>query len=71
MADEVALVPPVTAQAVKGTINATLDLQGQREAWRQHFMVHQFVSATETATGMMRARTEGGMDAVKREQRGG
>ena len=30
MADKVALVPPVTAQAVKDSINRTLDLQGKR-----------------------------------------
>ena len=71
MAEEVALVPPITAQAVKATINATLDRQGQLDSWRQHFAVHQFVSNTETATRMMAARTEGGMDAVKREQAGG
>jgi enoyl-CoA hydratase len=71
MADQVALVPPVTAAAVKETINATLDRQGQRDSWRYHFMVHQFVSNTDTARTMMQRRTEGGMDAVKREQRGG
>ena len=51
MAAEVALVPPVTARAVKGTINHTLDRQGQADSWQHHFMVHQFVSATDTATG--------------------
>ncbi len=70
MADEVALVPPITAEAVKATINATLDRQGQLDSWRHHFVVHQFVSNTETATGMMAARTKGGMAAVKREQAG-
>ena len=34
MAGKVALVPPVTAQAVKDSINRMLDLQGQRESWR-------------------------------------
>jgi enoyl-CoA hydratase len=70
MADQVALVPPVTAQAVKGSINATLDRQGQLDSWRHHFTVHQFVSNTDTALGRMAERTAGGMDAVKREQRG-
>jgi hypothetical protein len=68
MAAEVALVPPVTAAAVKGTINYTLDRAGQADSWRHHFMVHQFVSATDTATSMAARRSEGGMDAVKREQ---
>ncbi|MBV8950192.1 MAG: enoyl-CoA hydratase, partial [Actinobacteria bacterium] len=70
MADKVALVPPVTAQAVKDSINRMLDLQGQRESWRYHFMVHQFVSNTATALDAMQTRKQGGMDAVKAEQRG-
>jgi enoyl-CoA hydratase len=70
MADKVALVPPVTARAVKDTINHTLDLQGQRESWRYHFMVHQYVSNTETALSAATARKGGGMDRVKAEQRG-
>ncbi|HEX2563268.1 MAG TPA: enoyl-CoA hydratase [Acidimicrobiales bacterium] len=70
MADEVALVPPVTAQAVKASINAMVDRMGQRDSWRHHFMVHQFVSNTETALGLMGKRRAGGMDHVKREQAG-
>jgi enoyl-CoA hydratase len=70
MADKVALVPPVTAQAVKGSINRMLDLQGQRESWRYHFMVHQFVSNTATALNAAQAREKGGMDTVRAEQRG-
>ena len=70
MADEVALVPTVTAQAVKGSINAMVDRMGQRDSWRHHFMVHQFVSNTATALGLMAERTAGGMDHVKGEQAG-
>jgi enoyl-CoA hydratase len=75
MADKVALVPPVTAEAIKDTINHMVDLQGQRESWRYHFMVHQFVSNSATALGATEARKDavaegGGMDAVKREQSG-
>jgi enoyl-CoA hydratase/carnithine racemase len=70
MADKVALVPPVTAQAVKDSINRMLDIQGQRESWRYHFMVHQFVSNTATALTAAEAREKGGMDAVRAEQRG-
>jgi hypothetical protein len=33
-------------------------------------MVHQFVSNTETALGLMGKRRAGGMDHVKREQAG-
>ena len=68
MADKVALVPPVTAQAIKDSINRMVDLQGQRESWRYHFMVHQFVSNTQTALSATETRKAGGMDAVKREQ---
>ena len=70
MADEVALVPPVTAQAVKQSINAMVDGMGQRDSWRHHFMVHQFVSNTDTATALARERAAGGMAHVKGEQSG-
>ncbi|MCU1456479.1 MAG: enoyl-CoA hydratase [Actinomycetia bacterium] len=70
MAVQVALVPPVTAQAIKDTINNMVDLQGQRESWKYHFIMHQFVSNSATALGLMEARKAGGMDAVKAEQRG-
>lgn len=70
LADKVALVPPLTARAVKDTINHTLDLQGQRESWRYHFMVHQFVSNTEEALDRSEARKQGGMSAVRAEQAG-
>ncbi len=70
MADEVALVPAITAEAIKASVNHMLDAQGQRESWRHHFMLHQFVSNTPTALGRLADRKAGGMDAVKREQAG-
>lgn len=70
MAEEVALVPPLTAEMVKASINHMVDLMGQRESWRYHFMLHQFVSNTPTALARLEARRAGGMDAVKKEQRG-
>jgi enoyl-CoA hydratase len=69
MADAVALVPALTAEAVKASINHMVDLMGQRESWRHHFMLHQFVSNTPTALERAEARKQGGMDAVKAEQR--
>jgi len=69
MAEQVALVPPLTAEAVKSSINHMVDLMGQRESWRYHFVLHQFVSNTPTALERVEARKRGGMDAVKREQR--
>jgi enoyl-CoA hydratase len=68
MAEQVALVPPLTAETVKASINHMVDLQGQRESWRYHFMLHQFVSNTPTALAKVDARKAGGMDAVKKEQ---
>jgi enoyl-CoA hydratase len=68
MADKVALVPALTAEMVKASINHMVDLMGQRESWRYHFMLHQFVSNTPTALAKVDARRAGGMDAVKREQ---
>jgi enoyl-CoA hydratase len=70
MAAKVALVPPVTAQAVKASINATVDRMGQRDSWRHHFMVHQFVSNTDTALGLAAERSAGGMERVRQEQSG-
>ncbi|MCU1426818.1 MAG: Enoyl-CoA hydratase/isomerase [Actinomycetia bacterium] len=71
MADDVALVPPLTARAVKDSINHMVDLMGQRESWKYHFMLHQFVSNTPTALAKVDARKAGGMDAVKAEQQRG
>ena len=70
MAESVALVPAVTAEAIKASVNHMLDTQGQRESWRYHFMIHQFVSNTPTALDRLDDRRAGGMDAVKREQAG-
>jgi enoyl-CoA hydratase len=70
MAAKVALVPPLTAEMVKESINHMVDGMGQRESWRYHFMLHQFVSNTPTALAKVDARKTGGMDAVKREQSG-
>jgi len=70
MAGKVALVPALTAEMVKASINNMVDGMGQRESWRYHFMLHQFVSNTPTALAKVDARKAGGMDAVKREQSG-
>ena len=70
MANDVALVPPITAQAIKDTINHTVDTMGQRESWRYHFMVHQHVSNSDEALSRTKARQAGGMDAVRAEQAG-
>ena len=68
MAAKVALVPALTAEMVKASINHMVDGMGQRESWKYHFMLHQFVSNTPTALDKVESRKAGGMDAVKREQ---
>ena len=70
VAEQIALVPPITARAVKDTINATVDRMGQRDSWRYHFMVHQVVSNSEVALGLVEQRKAGGMARVKEEQQG-
>ncbi len=70
LAEQIALIPPLTAEAVKASINHMVDLMGQRESWRYHFMIHQFVSNTPTALERAEARKRGGMEAVKKEQQG-
>lgn len=56
IAEEVAMVPPITAQMVKRSINDAQDMAGQRMAWRNHFMIHQFTSSTDTALALVEER---------------
>jgi enoyl-CoA hydratase len=60
MADKVALVPPVTAERVKDSINHTTDLMGQRDSWKYHFMAHHFTHNTATAQEALGAREQKG-----------
>ncbi|HVA09022.1 MAG TPA: enoyl-CoA hydratase [Acidimicrobiales bacterium] len=60
LADRVALVPPVTAQTVKDTINHTATLMGKRDALKYHFMAHHWVHNTATALNALSARKEKG-----------
>jgi enoyl-CoA hydratase len=70
MAEEVARVPALPAEAIKRSINGMVDRMGQRDSWQLHFWLHQFVSNTPTALDRAAARARGGMDAVRREQAG-
>jgi enoyl-CoA hydratase/carnithine racemase len=56
LAEKVALVPPTTAQVVKGSINQMLDLQGQRDSFRYHFMAHHWMHNTSTALTALEQR---------------
>jgi enoyl-CoA hydratase len=58
LADKVALVPAQTSQIVKDSINHTADEMGQRDSWKYHFMVHQWMSGTDTALSALAARKQ-------------
>ena len=58
LADKVALVPPVTAQVVKASINNVGELQGKSQSWKYHFMAHHWTHNTATALNALEARKQ-------------
>ena len=60
LAERVALVPPVTAQLVKGSLNYAAGLMGKEASWRYHFMAHHFMHNTETARRALAEREQMG-----------
>ncbi|MHB8680684.1 MAG: enoyl-CoA hydratase [Acidimicrobiales bacterium] len=58
LAERVALVPPVTAQVVKDSINNVAELQGKSASWRYHFMAHQWMHNTATARSALEERKQ-------------
>ena len=60
LARRVALVPPVTAQIVKGSLNHVSELMGKQASWRYHFMAHHFVHNTATALSALEERKQMG-----------
>lgn len=58
LAERIALVPPVTAQVVKASINHVAELQGQSASWRYHFMAHQWTHNTATARAALEERKQ-------------
>ncbi len=60
MAAKVALVPPVTAERIKDSINQTFELMGKRNSWNYHFMAHHFTHNTATALGKLAEREQMG-----------
>jgi enoyl-CoA hydratase len=56
MADKIALVPPVTAERVKDSINRTFEFMGKSHSWHYHFMAHHFTHNTATALGALEER---------------
>jgi enoyl-CoA hydratase len=65
LARRIALVPPVTAQVVKDSVNHTADLMGQADSWKYHFMAHHWMHNTRTAADALATRrTKGSMKEV-------
>jgi len=60
MAERVALVPPVTAQVMKDSINHAAELMGKQTSWEYHFMAHQWMHNTDTALKALAAREQAG-----------
>lgn len=60
MADKIALVPPVTAERIKDSVNQTFELMGKRNSWNYHFMAHHFTHNTATALGKLDEREQMG-----------
>jgi enoyl-CoA hydratase len=60
LADRVALVPPVTAQVVKDTINHVGELMGKSSSWKYHFMAHQWAHNTATSLTALDERKQMG-----------
>jgi enoyl-CoA hydratase len=60
LAARIALVPPITAEIVKGSINNVAELQGKSASWRYHFMAHHFAHNTATSIGALAQREQMG-----------
>jgi enoyl-CoA hydratase len=60
LARRIALVPPVTAQIVKDSLNHAGELMGKQASWRYHFMAHHFAHNTATALGALAERQQMG-----------
>jgi len=60
LAQRIALVPPVTAEVVKASLNNVAELMGKGASWRYHFMAHHFVHNTATARAALAEREQMG-----------
>ncbi len=60
LAARIALVPPITAEIVKASINNVGELQGKGASWRYHFMAHHFAHNTATSLGALKEREQMG-----------
>jgi enoyl-CoA hydratase len=56
LAERICLVPPVTAQVMKDSINQVAELMGQSDSWKYHFMAHHWMHNTATARQALEER---------------
>jgi enoyl-CoA hydratase len=56
LAGNVARVPPITAEMVKGSINQAAALAGKEHSFRYHFVAHHFTHNTATALNALDER---------------
>jgi enoyl-CoA hydratase len=60
LAERIALVPPITAQVVKDSINHVGDLMGKSASWKYHFMAHHWAHNTATSLHALDERQQMG-----------
>jgi enoyl-CoA hydratase len=60
LADQVALVPPVTARVVKDSLNQVGERMGKTDSFKYHFLAHHWMHNTATATTALQARQKKG-----------
>jgi len=60
LAERIALVPPVTAQVVKDSLNHVGELMGKSASWKYHFMAHHWAHNTATSLGALDERKQMG-----------
>jgi enoyl-CoA hydratase len=58
LAEQIAQVPPMTAEMMKKSINQAAALSGKESSWRYHFAIHQYASNTETALNANKERRD-------------
>jgi enoyl-CoA hydratase len=67
LALQIAAQPPVSLELTKASINRTLDMMGQKNAWEHHFMLHVFSHFTDEAvTDRARRKKAGTVKAARR-----
>jgi enoyl-CoA hydratase len=60
LAARIALVPPITAQVVKDSLNHVGELMGKSASWKYHFMAHHWAHNTATSLNALGQRKQMG-----------